>query len=125
MRLIGDDSFSDPSKDISPLSSSKLFPPVFKAIFDAESDPFRERSSDDVHSLDGTSTNFVSTSSSIVIMTSLRGETDVLQDSVEELLIFAPFVDAMECPEFFNKADDPVVVVSGASVLLVQPVPLG
>lgn len=58
-------------------------------------------------------------------MTSLRGETDVLQDSVEELLIFAPFVDAMECPEFFNKADDPVVVVSGASVLLVQPVPLG
>ena len=52
-------------------------------------------------------------------MTSLRGATGVLQDSVDELLIIAPFADATECPEFFNKADDPVVVVGGASVLLV------
>ena len=51
-------------------------------------------------------------------MTSLRGATGVLQDSVDELLIFAPFADATEFPEFFNKADDPVVVVGGASVFL-------
>ena len=56
----------------------------------SESVPLEQTTSEDGSSRGGTCTNFVSSSSSMVITTSLSGVTGVLQDSVDESLKWAP-----------------------------------